>query len=121
MPTSPHFKSDELECGCGCGLNNVKPELLDKLERARTLLGVPIVIFSASRCPAHNAAAGGARNSEHLTGEAVDVHCYSDDVRFHMLRIAFELGFARVGIGRAFLHLGISQTHPQGVVWTYPE
>lgn len=43
-----------------------------KLEKVRTLLGVPITVSSWFRCPLLNAAVGGARNSDHLIGAAVD-------------------------------------------------
>ena len=43
------------------------------LDRARELLGVPVTITSAYRSPAYNAAVGGARFSQHLVFNALDV------------------------------------------------
>lgn len=42
------------------------------LEPARALLGVPMHINSGFRCPAVNAAVGGAQNSAHMDGRACD-------------------------------------------------
>lgn len=46
----------------------------DGLEQVRALLGgVPIVISSGYRTPKLNAMVGGARNSQHMTGQAADI------------------------------------------------
>lgn len=43
-----------------------------KLEKVRALLGVPLLVSSWYRCPELNAAVGGAKNSDHMTGNAID-------------------------------------------------
>ena len=45
------------------------------LDRIRLLLGHPLDISSGYRCPALNAAVGGARNSQHAQGLAADFTC----------------------------------------------
>lgn len=44
------------------------------LEPLRAFAGKPIVISSGYRCPALNRAVGGASQSQHLRGEAADLH-----------------------------------------------
>lgn len=44
------------------------------LEPLRAYAGKPIVISSGYRCPALNRAVGGASQSQHLRGEAADLH-----------------------------------------------
>ena len=44
------------------------------LEPLRVYAGKPIVISSGYRCPALNRAVGGASQSQHLRGEAADLH-----------------------------------------------
>ena len=61
--------------------NSVPEELMPniqltavKLELVRIALGRPIIITSGYRCPALNARVGGAANSAHTKGLAVDFH-----------------------------------------------
>lgn len=121
MATSTHFPDIELRCKCGCGLNNIRTDLLVKLEQARTMLGIPLVIDSGSRCPAHSVSVGGKSGDEHTTGDAVDIRCLADRTRFNIIRAFLELGICRIGIGPTFVHVGISDTLPEGVFWTYYE
>ena len=52
-------------------LKNLSEQVLEPL---RQHFGVPIIIGSGYRCPALNKAVGGVPNSQHQTGEAVDIH-----------------------------------------------
>lgn len=67
---SPHFHMDELRSkGNGRVLSH--RETLRTLERERELVG-PITVVSGFRDPAHNEKAGGAPNSQHMYGTAID-------------------------------------------------
>lgn len=52
----------------------MEPEekLVRLAERVRTAFDAPVLISSGVRCPAHNAAVGGVKNSRHLLGKAMD-------------------------------------------------
>jgi uncharacterized protein YcbK (DUF882 family) len=67
-----HFKPWEFACP-HCGASIVRPELMLRLERLRTRVNKPIRIVSGYRCPVHNAAVGGARDSQHMYGSAADI------------------------------------------------
>ncbi len=57
---------------------SVKAQLLTTMagmDRIRAFLGNPINVDSGYRCPALNAAVGGATDSQHLTGHACDFTC----------------------------------------------
>lgn len=73
MNLSEHFTDKELACRCarhGGGLFcNVAPELLKLAETVRAVLGVPMVVTSCCRCPAHNAEEGGVKSSKHLCAD----------------------------------------------------
>lgn len=70
---SDNFSSEEFECKCGCGFDEVDKELVDVLQSLREALEEPITITSACRCPEHNKAVGGSPRSQHLKGTAADI------------------------------------------------
>jgi uncharacterized protein YcbK (DUF882 family) len=70
--TGPHFSEIELACH-HCGVNECKQSLVDALEAFRAIVGKPVIVSSAYRCPQHNAEAGGAGRSEHVEGLAADI------------------------------------------------
>ena len=55
-------------------LPNLRTLCVEVLEPLRAYAGKPIVISSGYRCPALNRAVGGASQSQHLRGEAADLH-----------------------------------------------
>ena len=72
-----YFSRNEpyIACPCGaCGGFPAEPEekLVRLAERVRTAFDAPVLISSGVRCPAHNAAVGGVKNSRHLLGKAMD-------------------------------------------------
>ncbi len=69
---SPHFSIDELRCK-HCGRIRFLRQTLECTERARERVG-PINAVSAYRCPIHNAAIGGATDSQHMMGAAIDIN-----------------------------------------------
>lgn len=82
---SPHFFANEFACPC-CKEYHIAIEVLEGLEQARDLAGVPLAVAqttldsplnplgSGYRCPAHNARVEGAsKKSNHMLGIAVDV------------------------------------------------
>jgi len=117
---SDHFSEKEMTCRCGCGKVNVNPRLITALEAIRARAGGrPMIIVSGSRCESHNIAEGGKPNSAHLTGEAADIRAVFGDDKYRIIEAALHIGILRVGIGRSFIHVDVSRTLPQGVVWLY--
>ncbi len=54
---------------------NIEALVEQVLDPAREALGMPVVVNSGFRCPLHNKTVGGVYNSQHVKGEAADVHC----------------------------------------------
>ena len=114
-----NFTADEFDCRCGCGLNNMKPRFLRKLERARIIADISFVITSACRCEQHNKNVGGKKGSEHLTGEAVDIETNTSQDRDIIVDAAKAAGITRRGIGKSFTHLGDGKKRTRKVMWVY--
>jgi len=93
--------------------------LIDILEKARVAYGKSIVIESGFRCEKHNKEVKGVPGSSHTLGQAADIRCYLAADRYALLKIFLTLGIHRIGIGRSFLHIDVSETLPANVVWTY--
>lgn len=111
MPTYKYFKDKEIV--------GLKPELVEKLDKARGIAGFPFVIVSGFRTAEHNAEVGGVENSAHTLGEAVDLSCPDSSKRWKMLNALLQVGFNRLGINKTTIHADISKTLPGNVVWTY--
>lgn len=70
---SPHFSTAEFRCR-HCGRVIRPPEqLVQVLERIRSITGKPLAIQSGYRCDEHNRRVGGAQRSQHLLGRAADI------------------------------------------------
>ena len=107
------FKEKEFACKC-CGQlpplarENVKALVSEVLDPVRERLGMPIVVNSGYRCEKHNKDVGGVRNSQHLRGEAADIHC-ADLPRLKALII--ENGkFDQLITYPTFLHVSYKRT-----------
>ena len=99
---SKNFTRDEFECQCGkCTAQMIDTELVDKLQRIREVLGVPLKITSGYRCIVHNASknVGGSPNSKHRYGMAADWRTLNRTVNPVALGIiAQAVGFGGIGI-----------------------
>ena len=70
---SKYFTADETVCHCGCGGNLTTDLLYEKLDELREVVGGPLELNCAYRCPTHNAEVGSVPNSQHVAGTAADV------------------------------------------------
>jgi zinc D-Ala-D-Ala carboxypeptidase len=101
--------------------DGVEPDadLVRMLDQARDVAGVPFVINSGIRSVERNAQVGGAPESAHLSGHAVDIHCPTSRQRFLIVQALIEVGFRRIGIGNTFVHADTDPDKAQDVIWTY--
>ena len=104
----------------GCtALRVMDPELLDRLTVVRFLFGMPMRVNSGLRCAVANAAVGGVAGSEHMVGMGVDIACPDSSTRFALLKYGLQADFTRMGIGKNFIHFGVSHALAPLVCWTY--
>lgn len=71
---APDFKVRELRCRDGSDTVMVDDALMLLLQCIREHFGKAVTITSGYRTAAHNAAVGGAKNSQHLLGRAADFY-----------------------------------------------
>jgi uncharacterized protein YcbK (DUF882 family) len=117
-----HVWRREVACKCGCGFDAADVELVRTVEECVTYFEqtlaerkLTVVFNSWCRCARHNKDEGGATNSQHLLGRAVDFYI----IGVHPERVAnwLDKTFPRShGIGRynSFTHL---DRRPERVRW----
>lgn len=96
-------------------------EFLFRLQKARTIAGIPFVITSGHRTKTHNKIVGGSPTSAHLLGVAADIACNSSTERWKIVFALRDAGFKRIGIGKDFIHVD-SDTRdfkPQHILFDY--
>ncbi len=108
----PNFTAQELTCKCdeACEFKDgryIDTALVDMLQRRRDQLKRPILVLSALRCPVHNFDIGGAPNSQHKKGKAVDYTYGGIDVikeaQWLQQREGWKGGIYAY-VGRSFIH-----------------
>jgi uncharacterized protein YcbK (DUF882 family) len=67
-----HFNSSEFTCPC-CGKFEINYNLLYLLEAIREHFRKPVYINSGYRCEKYNQKINGAKDSQHLYGNAADI------------------------------------------------
>lgn len=112
-----YFTREEFRCQCKgkyCNGFPVEPQekMVRTVDEIRRRLGAPVTIVesggSGVRCPVHNANVGGVANSNHLTGNAADLH--SGKSPEEMARVAEEVmgNTGEIGIYDWGIHVGVN-------------
>jgi uncharacterized protein YcbK (DUF882 family) len=71
---SKNLTRKEIACKCGCGFDIVDYKLVETFQAIRDYIDKPIHINSGCRCPERNEEAGGAKESAHMEGMALDMY-----------------------------------------------
>jgi len=99
-------------------IKGLKPELVEMLDKARGLAGIPFVINSGYRTKEHNAEVGGVENSSHTKGLAVDLRARNSTEHYLITKSLLEVGFKRISrIYPSHVHCDIDETKPQNVLF----
>ena len=87
----------------------IDSELVIKLEKLREYCGFPLIITSGYRSAQKNEEVGGAVNSYHLRGEAVDVSIkgFSPSMLYRLVKGSFLAGFGGIILYPFHVHLDI--------------
>jgi len=106
-----YFKSAEFGDEPDSG-DNMNPEFVILLDSLRGLCGFPLRVNSGYRTIEQNRAAGGAPQSAHRLGLAVDIHCTDWNTRRIIVKFATHLLISEIALGKTFIHLGYRSVTP---------
>lgn len=115
---SENFMLDEFQCPC-CKQVKLHPKLLSLAQELRKVINAPIVpttllgFAGAYRCEERNTRAGGAPNSFHLYGMAIDVAVDPTGLTAgEFADRAIDVGFKGIGIysQSGFVHIDCRET-----------
>ena len=121
-----YFSVDELKCK-GTDECEMDEGFMEKLEALRHEFNEPMIVSSGYRHESYNQVIGGAKNSPHLYGKAVDV-VISGKSAYRLMKLAIQYGFTGIGVSqrgpheKRFLHIDTmenSDTHPRPWIWSY--
>jgi len=97
---------------------NMDANFLHKLDKARSIAGLPFKINSAYRSPEHPLSIKNP-SSSHIKGLAVDIKCTDSRTRFIIVDALIKVGFNRIGIADTFIHVDLDLDKSNKVIWTY--
>lgn len=97
-------------------LQNLRPEVATGLTKLQEKWGRPLPIVSGYRDPARNRKAGGAKRSQHMHGNAVDIDVsnLSRDERIELIKLARQNGWGGVGVYANSIHLDLGNKRSWG-------
>jgi uncharacterized protein YcbK (DUF882 family) len=123
-PITANFTVEELACP-HCQEMRIPIASVERLQRVRDRVGIPLNVTSGYRCPTHNAAVSATGTYGPHTVGAFDI-TISGPAAYALLKAAFAEGFTGIGInqkgGHRFVHLDDitdNPTLPRPAVWTY--
>jgi hypothetical protein len=96
------------------GLSNTLMQMLDD---AREIAGIPFIITSGIRTQEENAELDMPNSKGHLDGFDVDILCLDSIQAFLIVLGAYKAGFKRIGHGTRHIHLDIRQDATQNVLF----
>ena len=110
----------ELACSCGCGFDtmdwetlNVVQEVCDWAAERLDQDKVTLRINSACRCPKHNEAEGGSKNSQHMRARAMDIVIVGlDPALVHQYLTGRFVGKYGIGKYDSFTHIDTRSNGP---------
>lgn len=130
LQVTSHVALAELDCKDGTPYpaewleTRAKP-LAQEFEKIRAEVGKPIIIGSAYRTPAYNRKVGGAANSQHCQGRALDLYPpkgWTVDDFYNVIRSVASRSDSKIyGLGKypTFVHIDIRPPRADGrlTVW----
>jgi uncharacterized protein YcbK (DUF882 family) len=110
-----YFEEEEFKMGNEIVFDKMQEDFLCLLDDLRVYVKEPLHITSSYRSESYNKSVGGSKTSQHLTGNAVDLHCNNGKLRRKIVQNALELGLS-VGVAKNFIHI---DNRLRQIVFTY--
>lgn len=105
-----------------------KEDFMERVERVRIIVGFPLPVSSAARCPAYNAKVSATgEKGPHTTGRAIDFKVHGA-LAFKVVEAMLAEGFRGIGVSQKgpiserFIHgddLPDELGRPRPWVWSY--
>lgn len=95
----------------------ISPHMQALVSKMEKMLSHGMIITSGVRCEKCNASVGGARNSAHLRGLAVDIKAQTGLEKYEIVATAITLGVRRIGIYEDHVHIDIDDSLLQNMMW----
>tara|TARA_R110002073_G_C9246162_1_gene562193 strand:- start:23 stop:412 length:390 start_codon:yes stop_codon:yes gene_type:complete len=116
-----YFKMEEFnQPGLPESHKKMDTNLLMILDNMRHRSKIPYTITSGYRSQEYNKKIGGAKNSSHCKGMAVDIAAPDSTTKYSIIEAALHFGIQRIGVGSNFIHIDIDdQDKAAKVCWTY--
>jgi hypothetical protein len=97
-------------------LSTIQKPVLNLFEGVQSTFGKQLLITSGGRDAEHNAEVGGAKGSQHLTGNAIDVDWskLSPMERIRFIQTASAMGFTGIGAYKDHVHLDLGARRAWG-------
>ena len=122
MLITPNFSTDEMQCQCGCGANDMDDEFMRMLQALRKDMQGPLRVSSGFRCEDHNQSVSTTgRNCPHTLAKATDI-LISGERAMVLFEKARHIGFSGIGLSQKgnrasrFVHL---DTLPRKALFSY--
>ena len=111
----PNLRASEVGCHC-CGLINVDYRFLYHWAELREEWGSPLKMTSICRCPDHNKAVNGHKNSLHMTTNArhksnthagdISTRGWTAYQKKEFAKLAIKMGWS-IGCAETFIHVDL--------------
>jgi hypothetical protein len=113
QPLVTKHAAGRVSAGSTAGVN---PDVVNRFRAVQDAFGKPIPIISGARDPASNRRAGGAKYSQHLKGNALDldVSDLSKEERVELIRTASANGITGIGVYDNSLHFDVGAKRAWG-------
>ena len=118
----PNFKKSEMDCKCGCGINNSDEIFMDRLQEARRHSTIPFIINSGCRCEKHNATVSKNPVSDHISNDILttvgaDIRARNDQERLIITNALIKAGFRRIryNFRLKYIHVALTTRNPEGI------